>query len=196
MNYLLSWCRPLKNYLKKLMGKEIPLNMSNEELLVRGIVHPLFYSNSDDALKREAFLPPSNKKDVSLLRHCYTNDDFCKKHSKSLKIGSNEYCGLATFLHLHIFDLNKLEEIEITTIIKASPIDNDNNYRTDSPIYIDDLGLPMHADLLYEYPILKGEPQTKHRKYAQKLAKLAYFIKDKNPSTVKWENEKICWKEK
>lgn len=195
MKFQLNWFKHLKNYLKKLMGKEIPLQMSNKELLVRGIVHPLFYSNSEDALKREAFLPPSNKNDVSLLRHSYTNDDFCKKHSKSLKIGTNEYCGLATFLHLHIFDLNKLKEIEITTEIKATPIDGENNYRTDSPIYIDDLGLPMHADLIYALPIIKGEPQTKHRKYAQKLAKIAYFIKDKNPSIEKWVSEKICWKE-
>jgi hypothetical protein len=176
------------------MDKEIPLQMSEEELLVRGIVHPLFYSNSDDALKREAFLPPPNKNDVSLLRHRYTNDDFCKKHSKSLKIGDNKYCGLATFLHFHIFNLNKLEDIEITAEIKATPIDCKNNYRTDTPIFIDDLGLPMHADLLYASPIIKGEPQTKHRKYAQKLSKIAYFIKDVNPLSEKWENEKICWK--
>ncbi len=177
------------------MSIEIPLKISKNELLIRGVLHPIFYSNSKNKLKREAFLPPPNKEDVSILRHKYTDDHFCKSHSKALKIGESNYCGIATFINNHINILNDDLSLSIKANTKASPIDENNNYRIDNPIYKTDSGLPMHADLIYAEKLIKGEPNTKHREYAEKLSKIAYFIKDEDVENNKWTNEGICWKD-
>lgn len=172
------------------------MNVNNEELLVRGIVHPLFCSDSKNRLKSQAFLPPPNRNDVSLLRHAYTNDDFCKKQTKSISIAMNQsYFGVATFIHKHIDLINSTFDAEFKVFINATPLDTNNNYRKDFPVFISDKGLPMHSDLVYNTPVVRGEPNTLHRAFADKLCKVAYLLKDQHPSSDKWENEKICWKE-
>jgi hypothetical protein len=170
------------------------LEVDRNEILVRGIVHPMFYSISKNSIKPEAFLPPPNKRDVSLLRHSYTNDNFCKNHSKNLIIGSNEYCGLATFCHYHIEIINNQPANITRTEILGTPIDGNGNYIYRSPIFYDTIGLPMHADLLYEQPMIKGAVNTNYRKYASQIVKIANYFKDPFPQMENWKGDKITWK--
>lgn len=190
--------RRLINFICKKFNKEIDYNIESNELLVRGILHPIFYSNSDNAVRREAFLPPPNKNDVSLLRRRYTNDDFCKNHASKLVIGTNTYCGLATFHPYHLDTIYKdlQESDKILVIVKATPIDKEGNYIIKGPVLRNSSGLPMHADMLYDTPIIKGEPQTKHRKFASQLAKICTYFKDPMPESNGWTGVRLEWVKK
>jgi hypothetical protein len=147
-------------------------------------------------LKREAFLPPPDKRDVSLLRRSYTDDNFCKNHSASLAIKNNDYCGLATFCAYHVIEINKLSEPEMRVEIKATPLDKNKNQIKHPPVFVNDPGLPMHADLLYQTPLVKGEIYTAYRAYASKLAKVANYLNDPSPKTLDWTGEELSWNDK
>ena len=184
------------NFIFRINKQEIPFTVSDNELLVRGIVHPMYYSNTKKCVKREAFLPPPNKTDVSLLRHRYTNDNFCKFHFSKLKISDSQYCGIATFYNYHIAEIYKcLDDIDkIEVHIKGTPINEINQYIEHPPVYKKAKGLPMHADMVYEIPIVKGEPNTKHRKFANHLAKISKYFNDPTPEThFSWSGEKLNW---
>jgi len=51
--------------------------------------------------------------------------------------------------------------------------------------------LPMHADLVYDEPMVKGEPATSHRQYPRELLKVAKFKEDIMPDTDKWQEEEF-----
>ena len=86
----MNW-RPLLDFFYKLkylifpVKKEvISLTIEPNEVLVRGILHPFFYSQNKKKLRETAFLPPPNANTVSFNRLRYTNADFCKSHAKLL----------------------------------------------------------------------------------------------------------------
>src|SRR5579885_2325230 len=97
IHYLRSYFQLLSCFIRKHLNLEIPRTVNEHEVVVRGIVHPLFVS-SKTGLKREAFLPPPNRSDVSTLRLFYTSPVFCKAHTKNLRIGANKYMGLETIM--------------------------------------------------------------------------------------------------
>lgn len=143
-------------------------------------------------------MPPPNKTDVSLLRHKYTNDNFCKIHFSKLKIGDSNYCGIATFNNYNIEEiyrtLDDIDKIEVRII--GTPINEINEYIQNPPVYKKAKGLPMHADMVYGIPIVKGEPNTRHRKFANHLAKISNYFNDPYPESVSWDGEKLGWTEK
>jgi len=155
----------------------------------------MYYSASKNLVKREAFLPPSNRADVSLLRHSYTNDNFCKIHFSKLKIGDSKYCGIATFYKYHINEIyesiSNNDKIEVQ--INGTPIDQEGNYIERPPVYKNSRGLPMHADMIYETPVVKGEPQTRHRIFANNLAKISNYFNDPLPESTLWPGGKLNW---
>ncbi|WP_236974826.1 hypothetical protein [Membranihabitans maritimus] len=180
------------------MDRTVPRNISEEENLLRGIVHPMFYSNSKGTVKREAFLPPPERRDVSLLRRKYAIDDsFCKRHCKSLKIGTNKYVGIAVFLASHITKINNDEDSTIPIIVKATPLSTTGELiPKDEKVYITTPGLPMHADLLYKIALpTKGEPAIEHRVTATKISKKVNFHLDEGPSSDTWEGNELVWEE-
>lgn len=168
------------------MGISIEQTISDDEILIRGLVHPLFAKGNK--MDRNALLPPAEKCDVSILRLKYTDLNFCKKHTKALKIGTCDYWGLGAFRNTNTITINSSKEVELRADVICSPIDENNNYIENiSKVTTDNLGLPMHADLRYSEPIpQKGIPATKHRKYAQELLKLSTFLEDKEPLSESW----------
>jgi len=169
----------------------IPRVVDGDEILIRGIVTPLFYSNSGRRLKREAFLPPPNKNDVSLLRLKFTTYNFCKRHSKSLNITSQTYCGLACFIANQIQAIIGSGNYPFTVTVHGTPLNEnmqiipeENEVQHDDP-----RGLPMHADMLYSAALTKGEVQTQHRKFADELLKLAVYLHDPSPQEDKWSGQ-------
>jgi hypothetical protein len=85
---------------------------------------------------------------------------------------------------------------ETRAAIKATPLDKDNKQIVGPPVFMNDPGLPMHADLLYQVPFVKGEVYTAYRAYASKLVKLANYYNDPSPKTQNWNGEKLSWKER
>lgn len=163
---------------KQFSTADIPTEVSEDEILVRGIVKSLFYSGKK--LTDKSFLPPPNRNDVSVLRHSYTNSDFCKNHAAGLKIGSNVYTGLAVLLakSVHevnsgIFILSNGERLSIS--IKATPQPN----------------LRMHADILYSHVLDDDEPKTLMRKIAKELIKKSHYLNDPNPNMPGWHGKEI-----
>jgi len=156
----------------------------------------MFYSTRKQALRPEALLPPSNRRDVSLLRRKYTTDLFCKKHSASLKIADSNYCGLAIFKAIHVKEVNNIAGLNCRVELVGSPMDENNHYRNSSLVFSNDPGLPMHSDLLYDTPMIKGEVASKFRKYASELVKRLNYFPDPAPARLSWEGPKLKWTNK
>lgn len=151
----------------------------------------MFCSSSTNKLKREAFLPPPDKCDVSVLRYIYTNDSFCKEHAKALSIPNNVYKGLATFKAIHVIEASNKINNGLTAQVKGTPIDSKGNYIEKKPVFETDLGLPMHADLLYSEVLIRREPNTKHREIANALLKTAKYFPDPNVHSHIWEGKSL-----
>jgi hypothetical protein len=190
---LLSYFYKLKNALFQESREEISLVIDTDEILVRGILHPFFYSQSKKRLKETAFLPPSNAHTVSLNRLRYTNPQFCKQHAKTINFPNNTYCGLVTIVVKDIDAVSEKFEQEKAVVI-ASPMDENKNYidTTITKVYIDNLGLPMHCDLTYQIlnpPLEPYNPQTRLRKMASEIVKSAKYYEDSSPNDDLWEGE-------
>jgi hypothetical protein len=180
---------------------EIDLSIASNEVLVRGIIAPIWASNSKKELKANAFLPPLPKNDdeskcVSLNRLRYCSANFCKNHAKKLLIKGNEYVGLAIFNQQIIQELNEELELLNFAFIVASPIDNQNEYINTilTTVYAEDSGAPMHADLTYSLPYSKNQafsPAIDHLQYAKKLIKKVKYLPDANISVVEWIGEEL-----
>jgi hypothetical protein len=179
----------------------IDLNIAPNEVLVRGIIAPIWASNSKKELKANAFLPPPprNEKEsscVSLNRLRYCSANFCKNHTKKLQIKGNEYVGLAILNQQIIQELNEeLEKLNFAFIV-ASPIDNQNEYinTTLTIVYAEDAGAPMHADLTYSMPYSKNQlhsPAIDHLQYAKKLIKKVKYFTDSDVTSEQWIDEDL-----
>lgn len=181
--YLKMFCTYLKRFLFK-SGKaeeKIPKFIDGDEIIVRAMLCPLFFSESRLKLKDPAFSPPPGKNDVSVLRHDYTTSDYCKVHGKSLVINGSKYGGLAIIRAASIAAVNTkhAEKIEygpcVSVSIKASPLPN----------------LPMHADILYSIAFPDDEPQIQIRMIARELIKQTVLLKDPAPEEALWKGEPI-----
>lgn len=181
------------NYLKglwlKIWRKKIPFDIHKEELIIRCIGHSFYYSKSDKKLKREAFLPPPDEDEVSVLRHKYTNDNFCKCHCMKIQFSNFQYCGLATFKAEIVFVLNVAHSFNIT--LKGTPLDKDNKYISSPPVYTSTIGVPMHGGIIFPTKTQRGQPNTEYRKFANLMIKEVKYISDPFPQQEKWQGEKL-----
>jgi len=162
----------------------IPPEIGGDELIVRGIVHPLFYSFSKNKLSDKSFLPPpvKDRNDVSVLRHDYTDTNQCKAHVKNnVKIGGSEYCGLAIVQAKNVEEVNSMSNLffdngeKLSVSIKATPLDN----------------LAIHSDILYSHSVIVDEPNTLMRKLAKSLRDKSKYLHDPNPKHTEWKGEEI-----
>lgn len=167
-----------------------------DEICIRCILSPLFCHSTKRKLKENAFLPPPNSNEVSLLRLMYTDLTRCKLHAKHIeetlkeKVSDIQYQGLASITSKDVNEAN--EDLNMTCQIVYAPMDENGNYiSNDKDIYADESGLPMHANLLYPYKMERGEVKTEARKYARRLLKLAKFEYDDNPEGMTWDMEKL-----
>ena len=177
------------------MTMEVSQIIAHQEALVRGIVHPLMYSKSSRLLKENAFKPPPGRNDVSVLRLLYTDADFCKKHFKSLVVGFHAYCGMALIkvadvenIRSRLADLGPGEEPP-SVHLAFTPLDAFGNLRADRPVFAGDVGLPMHADIVFDFISEPGSPSPIWvRKMAKALANQppAKFLEDPDPDAGKW----------
>lgn len=183
----------LKKLLLSRKGELVPVSLERDEIVTRAILHPLFYSDSKHKLKREAFLPPPGRNDVSVLRLKYTSADYCKKHAKSLSYKGQSYRGLATLL---VDVMSKVNDV-VNSVVKVSIVGSALNSKGEpvfgKRIYSNSPGLPMHADLLYSEPVVVGRVQTEHRLIADWMAKNSNFFLDPNPEAAVWQGSKLSY---
>ncbi len=200
MKYLPNWLLRLASFIAKLFRKInrtdiIPDKIAETELIIRGVFTPLFYSQSKKKLKEGAFLPPPGKNDVSVLRHDFTNDNFCKNHCLGIAIKDNTYCGLASFLAKHITELTKEHNIEGQVYLKITPLEDDLRTIVEKrPILKTFKGVPMHADLYYTVVFQAGKPNTTYRRFAKDLAiKISNYFEYPYPAHKSWQGNKLGW---
>lgn len=193
MNYqkLLQYFYKFKNALFDNKHEKIDLIIAPTEIIVRGILHPFFFSQSKNKLKESVFLPPPDSKTVSLNRLRYADATFCKQHAKAINFPDNIYCGLASICVGDIIKISQLIE-NITVEVIASPMDINRNYfnLSNNKIFVNTLGFPMHCDLTYDTPIVAHAPNTLHRKMAKELLKATKYYHDEHPLEDIW-NEHI-----
>jgi hypothetical protein len=197
----MNW-KPLSDFFYKLKYSIFPVNrevisltIEPNEVLVRGILHPFFYSESKKKLKETAFLPPPNSDTVSFNRLRYTNAEFCKQHAKTINFPDNSYCGLATIVVQKIIAINEHFTDENVSVV-CSPINEFGKYvdTKKTKTFVDSAGLPMHADLMYEIlnqPIEPFKPQTRLRKIANEILKHAIYYEDPFPNIDGWQGKTI-----
>jgi hypothetical protein len=194
-NMLLNCFYKLKAKIFAKKRPTISLQIESNEILVRGILHPLLYSNSKKRLKESVFLPPPNNQSntVSMNRLRYTDAHFCKQHAKSIRSSNSSYCGLATIIVLDISTVSDNSE-DLKATVLATPIDENGEYvnTQTQKVFVDAKGTPMHADLTYTFistPIEPYNPQTKLRKMANELLKYTRYFEDPFPDEVLWTGE-------
>ena len=173
------------------MPEQITEIIDDNEPIIRFIYSPFHVKK--DKLKREAFLPPKLRRDVSVQRFRYSDESTCRqigmsqqRHQEPIK----EWKGMAGFkaVIVHIKSRNN-EPIDLI----SSPVDELGEYRkTGETIFSTDAGLPAHADILYDYQPVEGEAIPIFvKEYAQYICQQAQFFADPNPASTKWEGKLI-----
>jgi hypothetical protein len=173
------------------MTERIAEQIGDLEPIVRFVYSPFHVKKGK--LKREAFQPPKQRKDVSVQRLQYSNETSCRNigiGQQRLEEPSKLWMGMAAFKALVI--LAKSRNGEPIQLV-ASPMDNNGNYLPiERGVFSDDAGLPAHADILYEYETVEGEPlPTIVKQYAQYICEQSHFFADPNPTSTQWEGNLI-----
>lgn len=182
---ILNYFPFLKGLFPKIFRREIPFDIHERELMIRCIGHPFFYSINDNRIKREAFLPKPDENEVSIIRHDYTNSNYCKCYCMELQFQNFQYCGIATFNAAVISSMGNCYGI----LILATPLNEKKEYIKYRPVYTNTLGVPMHAGIVFPNKIVKGTPCTEYRKFASLMAKSVKYYGDPNPKLKKWEGD-------
>jgi len=73
----------------------LPLDIKEDEIILRGICTPFHYSESKKKLKPEAFRPPPESNEVSIIRHTYVDVEVARNRSKDLETEGKTYIGMA-----------------------------------------------------------------------------------------------------
>jgi hypothetical protein len=178
----------LKQHLKSFRNSiiltvyNIPRNIDDSEIIVRGVVSPMFISEKRKKVKHQAFLAGYGSNEVSVLRRQFTTDTFCKVHCMKINMGGeNKYKGVVTFLSKHVEESLLAAETGDDIKLSASPI-------IARPM------LPMHADILFPSKTIKGEANSDYRAFATKLAATSQLYLDPSPNiTGPWTGEPLTW---
>lgn len=133
---------------------EIPVEVANEETVVRGIFHP--YHTKGSKLHWNAFRPPPGRADVSVMRHDYLGPEECRVRAKVIGGTDKQYRGLAS--------------IRVRSVRDVGPdvVDSRDQF----------LG---HADIMHIHVVQAGEPPDDGhafellRETCKRLVKAALF---------------------
>lgn len=150
--------------------------ISPTESFFRCIFSPLHISSAGK-IKREALLPPRERRDVSMFRKRYLSIDECLTLAKDISFNNNTLKALASISNDAI-ETNNLEFKDQQPLVYAhvffTPMHNEMYVDTGQDIFMNDpkVNKAAHVDLIYNYVYTKDElVQTKLRKYASELIK-------------------------
>jgi hypothetical protein len=151
-----------------------PSEIADEEAIARGICSP--YHVKRGKLKPDAYLPPYNSDEISVMRASWIGADACKRHAKTLENLSEGkvYKGLA------ILSAQQIRQSG------AELIDTRNVFEG-------------HADIRHGIIQRRGEPLPpeqlmKLRGRAKALASIANYFPDPDPTTLSWSGPCLRYK--
>lgn len=72
---------------------ELPIEIANAEIIVRGIMCPSHVKKDNVSLKPAAFKSKAGTDDVSVIRHTHMGSDFCKAKAKEVANDKAAYAG-------------------------------------------------------------------------------------------------------
>lgn len=201
MMFLKKFLQLLKKWFRK--NEVIPHDFDSNEIILRAVFRPLFFSLSKNKLKAQVFLPPSRQNDpeqrsrVSVFRKKYSNDSACKKHAMNIYMKDQSYAGFLSFLVDHLSIVNADATIAVKAKMIYTPIDENNKYRfvKGNIFYVSDPGAPMHAEIQYSKPVEVDNPNTDHRMFADALLELVEqsMHVDKHLGSTEWLQPEIVF---
>lgn len=165
------------------MSQKIPLQIDDEEILIRFVLDNRHFKNGKP-LDKEVFF---DKRGVSLQRESYTSERDCK--SRALLIPKSEYIGFAVFKKRHFIECRKsfLElNPDFLVDLVYTPMSEDGYLVLTQPINMDEKGNPSHADIFYIDPKPRPDetPNIAIRSFSRKLFKKSCLIVDNNPKDL------------
>ena len=144
-----------------------PLEIADEEAIVRGILSP-YHVSTKGKLKRNAYLPAVDNDAVSVMRSDWIGADACKHHTKELvKTPEAKYMGLAVLRARRFRQEKGLNLVDVRKEFKG------------------------HAHIQYATKEMKGEPQPSPelrqlREQAKSFADAATYFPDPKPDETAW----------
>ncbi|MGV3684385.1 MAG: hypothetical protein ACO1NS_02080 [Daejeonella sp.] len=182
----------MKNFVSSINREKIPIDISQDEIILRVLFDPSFYNKKKDSLTRKAFWPKATGDDeeqrrrVSVMRRQYSTDTDCKKSSRAIRM-NGDYVGFVSFMGVHIEHVNKLK-YGVTASLEFTPLDKKGNYIHSKLAYVNQPGSPMHAELVYDFPLIPNDPNPSHRLFAEELATLLKdsVHLDPEPGSTSW----------
>lgn len=151
---------------KRVGGKDVPINFSESERIVRSVFSPVNLNRAGTRLLPNAFRSPPGIDEVSVNRLSYADTDFCKRHGKSIENpeAKRSFFGLALLYVKQIIATN-------STIDYTPKPDN---------IY--------HSDIRIGFVSKKGQQlPPEFQKKVKELAQESQLFIDNNPSSGSWD---------
>ena len=152
----------------------LPREIGDAEVIARGIFSPYHVNNGK--LKLNAYWPPYDSDEVSVMRGSWIGADACKRQAKSLENPSQRkiYRGLAV--------------LSAAQIRKSGAKIVDTRERFEG-----------HADIKHGIVPSRGEPLPPEqlqilRDRAKALAELANYYPDPDPPSLNWRGPKLSYK--
>ncbi|MEX0813714.1 MAG: hypothetical protein WD048_15960 [Chitinophagales bacterium] len=156
--------RPYKNSSKSATKSEIPNHIADIEKIVRVLLFPTQFRKSDEILKWQAFRTKAGEDEVSVIRLDYCDENFCKKHGKSIQDPNRK----ASYYGLGVLFASEIRDLEADVIYTPKHHD-------------------FHADIKVGYVPTKGEAIPPEIKYKmEEMASKARIYKDSSPDTDLW----------
>jgi hypothetical protein len=151
-----------------------PREIADSEAIVRGICSP--YHVKKGKLQLNAYRPPADREDVSVMRCDWIGANGCKQHAKDLEDPTSKppkiYQGMAVLSARHIRDTG------------ARVVDSREQQ------------FDGHADILHGIKSVRGEPPPAKQLYQmQELAKMANYFPDPDPPSATWAGPELRYKD-
>lgn len=150
---------------------EIPELVDDVEKITRIIYHPILL-NGKGEIRSNAFKPPANSDEVSIIRLDYSTLEFCKNQGKKFENPDHK----KNYYGLSFLSARSIRYIGADVV--SSPIQDTN---------------PAHGDIKIGYITKRNEPlPSKYSWITSKLAETALLVKDPDIYSEKW---KVPYKE-
>lgn len=156
----------------------IPKTIDDSEICLRCLVNPLQYNLKKGRFQPSAVLPPPDRdrNDVSLSRLKYISSiEVCIKRGESIPMGSNTFCGIASFTRRDVSEVNTITNDSIVSAdIEYAPMHQDEYVPLSVDVFVEDPNVdkPDHAELRYNQPYNRNDVvNTSFRIYANELIK-------------------------
>lgn len=160
---------------------EIPTEIENNEIIIRGIQSPRTINPKTNQLKPNFFKLRVGDSGCSCIRLDYTTIDFAKFHCKVFE-NIEKGCRYVGFVSLQVQEILTCKNTSFSAVVKSSPI----TYQTHD--------LLAHCDIEYGIIIHEGEPFPEE---LNEIFEMLRIIASKNiyldptPQSEKWEGKNI-----